>query len=361
MDIVYKLSQALSSRGHDVTVCTGDYEIDEDYINALTGVEVVIFQSWLNRHGFYIMPGIARFDVSRYDAVHLHCYRSFQNIVICGKAMHSGVPYLVDAHGSTADIPGPKQLVRKTFDALFGHNILDRASRAVAETQVGAEEYKRLGVAADKIRLLHPMLNTSEFDKLPERGAFRRKYEVGSRFAVLFLGRLHRDKGIQTLVDAVKRLVNTGLDTFLVIAGQDDGFKRELERRVYDNDLTDRVLFTGFLSAQDKLSALVDADVLVQPSRNEAGARPSLEALLCNTPVVVSRGTGAGREIAAFDGGLLFNYGDSADLTSALQHIHDCPEETRQRTEKAKDYIKSTLSLSRQVVQYENLYQEMLA
>ena len=115
---------------------------------------------------------------------------------------------------------------------------------------------------------------------------------------------------------------------------------------------------TGFLDSEDKLSALVDDDVLVQPSRNEAGARPSLEALMCRTPVIVSRDTGAGEEIAKFDGGLLFKSGDADELANAIQEIIDHPDEAMARTDKAKAYIEANLSLDKQVGEYEKLYEE---
>ena len=361
VDIVYKLSKALANRGHDVTICTGDHEIDYHYLNGLGDVGIKVFHSRFNKHGFYLMPDIASLDISEYDVIHLHCYRSFQNTILCRTAYKQGIPYIIDAHGSTVARSGIKRPILEAYDWVFGRTTINQAQFVIAETEIGVAEWEKLGADKRKIRIQHPLLDTSEFAVLPEAGAFRSKYHIGSEFMVLFLGRIHRAKGIETLIDAIDILRSRGVSACLVVIGQDDGYKDILLSQVRDRLVSDRVLFTGFLGGVEKLSALVDADVLVQPSRNEAGARPSLEAILCGTPVIVSRDTGAGREIAKFDGGLLFDYGDANSLADTIQSIIDNPDAAKARTERAKVYIEVNLSMDKQIVEYEKLYQEATA
>jgi glycosyltransferase involved in cell wall biosynthesis len=195
---------------------------------------------------------------------------------------------------------------------------------------------------------------------LPEKGSFRQWYHINDSPIILFLGRIHSAKGIDILLHAFRSIVQ-GRDARLVIAGQDDGYKAKLEELADRMDIPSRVLFTGHLDGVRKLAALVDADALVQPSRNEAGARPSLEAIMVGTPVIVSRDTGAGREIAKFDGGLLFKSGDAGELANAIQEIIEKPEEAIARTEKAREYIVENLSLDKGIVGYEKLYQEAVS
>jgi len=363
VDIVYRLSKALSARGHEVTICTGDHELDCKYLSGLGDVGVKMYRSYFNKHGIYLMPGLTKLDVRNYDVIHLHCFRSIQNIVLAKRAVANGVPYIVDAHGSTVPRNGKKTVLLNTYDLLAGKWLIDHAKFVIAETEVGIIEWERLGAYESEIRLQHPLLDTSEFAVLPEKGSFRKKFHLGSEFVVLFLGRIHHAKGIDTLVDAVRILRARNVDVSLVLAGQDDGFKAVmldyLAGMSYNEPI--KVLFTGFLSGVDKLSALVDADVLVQPSRNEAGARPSLEAVMCETPVIVSQNTGAGKEIAKFDGGLLFKSGDASELADAIQSIINHPKEARARTEKAKMYIEENLSLDKGITGYEKLYQEAVS
>jgi len=52
--------------------------------------------------------------------------------------------------------------------------------------------------------------------------------------------------------------------------------------------LGDKVMFTGMLTGEKKLAALVDADIFVLPSRSENFGIAVAEAVACSTPVVVS-------------------------------------------------------------------------
>ena len=58
--------------------------------------------------------------------------------------------------------------------------------------------------------------------------------------------------------------------------------------RCRKSDLEKRTTFTGFLDHQSKLQALVDASVVVLPSRSEVFAITALETLACRKPVLLS-------------------------------------------------------------------------
>ena len=360
VDIVYRLSKALASRGHEVTICTGDYEVDWKYLSGLGDVGLKMYRSYFNRHGIYLTPGLAKLDVKEYDIVHLHCYRSIQNIILAQKARKYGIPYIIDAHGSTVARTGRKTMLLGAYDKLTGRRLICDARYLIAETNVGVDEWLLLGGYERQIKIQHPLLDTSEFDVLPDKGTFRRKHNLGNSTIIMFLGRIHHAKGIDTLLNASRRFL-LNRDTLLIVAGQDDGYRNAITHLAQVLNMQERVVFVGYLSGTDKLAALVDADVLVQPSRNEAGARPSLEAIMCHTPVAVSKDTGAGKVIASFEGGLLFRSWDAGELADRIQEIIDNPGEAKARTEKARAYIEANLSLANGIVGYEQLYQEAVS
>lgn len=361
-DIIAKLSKALVDRGHEVTICTGDYEFDWEFIDSvpLFRANISVFHSRLNRFGIYWMPELKSFDISKFDAVHFHCYRSYQNSVLYRKAIKAGVPYIVDAHGSTVD-KGAKNVLRKVYDLAWGYDSLKHASRVIAETEIGVAEWQKLGVPDSKITLLHPFIDIHEFENLPKRGEFRDKHHIADHI-VLFMGRINKEKGLSFLVKAFGKLNDVRPDVTLVIVGQDDGYQSKLEDQIiFGEALSNKVVFTGFLSGRDKLSALVDADMLIQPSRNEAGARPSLEALMCNIPVIVTENTGAGLEIRGMNGGFTVQYGNCDELAIYMRQILDDPTSAQIKVQCGKEYIKANLSLESQIVRYEALYNEVMA
>src|SRR4030042_4478797 len=124
------------------------------------------------------------------------------------------------------------------------------------------------------------------------------------------LGRIYHIKGLDFLVETFHELAQARQDVVLAICGNDDGYQSRLQKLVTKLGLSNRVIFTGFLAGQDKLAALVDADVVVQPSRYEYAAWAPIEAVLCGTPIIVSRDSGAGEDVSRIDAGYLVDYGN---------------------------------------------------
>ena len=363
--VIYQLSRALMQRGHEVAIYTSDFELDREYINSLRGVKIYPFHSWRNlpRFYFYLTPDMVwetKRKLREFDIIHLHGYRSLQNIVIHHYAQKCGIPYILDAHGSThrtaAGKRGLKWLLRWLFDVVLGNRILRDASRFIAETEVGVHEYKELGINKDKIVLITPPFATDEFSQLPSSGIFRRKYNIKEEHIILFLGRVHYIKGIDFLVESFYELTQDRNDVILVIVGPDDGYKSTLEELIDKLNLADKVLFTGFLRGDDKLSALVDADMLVQTSRYEQGTGVPFEAVLCNTPILVSKNTGSSENVSRIDAGYLVEFGNKKELKNTMQKILDAPTEAMIKTQKAKEYIIKNLSMEKNVEKYEKVY-----
>jgi glycosyltransferase involved in cell wall biosynthesis len=100
---------------------------------------------------------------------------------------------------------------------------------------------------------------------------------------ILFLGRLHKRKGVEVLVRAFEGAKLK--DTWLMLAGPDEGMMTKLA-----GIAGKRVLFTGHLEGQTRLQALSGADVFVLPAVGEGLSMASLEALASGIPVILSPG-----------------------------------------------------------------------
>jgi len=360
--LLYSLCQALAERGHQVTLYTSDFELDPKYADSMPEVAVRAFHCASQFGGFYFMPHMvkeAREGLGEFDVIHAHCFRSFQNIVIHHYAKKYGIPYILDTHGSLSRNPvgeiGSKWLLKMLFDVVFGNKILRDACKVIAETQMGVGEYREAGVDGDRIELITPPFDTKQFEQLPPHGQFRERHSIDGKI-VLFLGRINKIKGLDFLVHSFHKLTEVRSDTRLVIVGNDEGYKATLDKLIDRLDLTDKVMFTGFLSGVEKLSALVDADVVVQTSIYEQGAWAPFEAILCNTPIVVSSNSGAGEDVKKVDAGYLVEYGNKHDLKDVIQYVLDNPAKAQKKTQKAKEYIKSNLSLDKGIENYEKLY-----
>ena len=330
--VPYYLSEELSKRGCEVTIITTDFEFDEEYAKAIEkeGVKVIVFKCVANIGLFLLSPGMKKWlrkEIKEFDIIHLHNFRSYQNVIIHRYAEKYGIPYVLQAHGSVLRII-EKQKLKKIYDIFWGYNILKDASRLIAVSNIEAEQYKQLGVGEDKIEVISNGIDIESFKNLPECKQFKKKYSIRERHTILFLGRVHKRKGIDFLIKSFSKLRKEIGDVVLVIAGPDDGYERQAKALAKNLGLYGKVKFTGWADGEDKLSAYVDADVLVYPSEFEIFGLVPFEAIMCGTAVIVTENCGCGELIKEAKAGYLVHYGDVEELKDkmleALCHSEDC-------------------------------------
>lgn len=103
--------------------------------------------------------------------------------------------------------------------------------------------------------------------------------------ALLFVGRLDRQKGIDALLEAMPDLSQSNYGCHLICVGQGP-LEGSLKARSQQLGLATRVHFLGYL--QEVRGAYQSADLLVLPSRWEGMPNVVLEALASGLPVCVS-------------------------------------------------------------------------
>jgi glycosyltransferase involved in cell wall biosynthesis len=142
--------------------------------------------------------------------------------------------------------------------------------------------------------------------------------------SVAYVGRLVHEKGVPTLIEAVRRVRQQGYNVSLKIIG--DGPQRQtLEAMVgKNNDGPYSTQFTGSLQEDALHAALQDAAVVVIPSLNEEPAGlVVMEQMIAGRPVIVTNHGGA-QEIAA-EAALTFPPGDAVALAACLRRLVDEP------------------------------------
>lgn len=109
---------------------------------------------------------------------------------------------------------------------------------------------------------------------------------------LLYVGNAYPHKNIERMILAFGKLITKYLlDYQLVIAGKKDSFHENLEEAVKEANLTDRVVFTGFVTDQELAGLYKNAKLYVFPSLSEGFGLPPLEAMAHGTPVVSSSST----------------------------------------------------------------------
>ncbi len=139
------------------------------------------------------------------------------------------------------------------------------------------EEMAGLGISRSKISKFTYWVDSRIF-----KPSLKKNLVKGSKFTVLFVGRLVKEKGVVELLNSLK---NWPKEAGLVVAGSGP-----LSEMVEDRSKSDkRILFAGKVQ-QVKLPELYSsADLLIVPSVHEEGfGRVVIESLMCGTPVMAS-------------------------------------------------------------------------
>lgn len=110
---------------------------------------------------------------------------------------------------------------------------------------------------------------------------------------LLYLGRLHRKKGVDILLKALGEIKNENLDFLkkwhIDLVGWDhENCKVELENIVRNEQLQDFVTFHGGLFGEEKLQMYATSDAYILPSHGEGLPMTVLEAWSWNLPVIMT-------------------------------------------------------------------------
>jgi glycosyltransferase involved in cell wall biosynthesis len=154
---------------------------------------------------------------------------------------------------------------------------LFRRPRAIVYNSV--EERDMIRAASGNRRVLGDVVGVgSDVPDTTEPALFRERHRVDVPY-VIFIGRVDHNKGCRLLFNHFRRYVDdTGSPLKLVLVG---GRQMEIPE-------DPRILYAGFLSDEEKWSALAGAELLVMPSELESLSMVTLEAWAIGKPVLAN-------------------------------------------------------------------------
>jgi glycosyltransferase involved in cell wall biosynthesis len=283
------LAEHLTRRGHKVSVLTAHQgrpsRPGEVQNNRREGIEVIYLPTWLKYRTATLNPGVLAFCSRRlrdFDVVHVYGLYDSLGPAVAWFCRRWRIPYLAEPDGMLRPII---RSIRKKrlYYSLLGRRMLTGATRLVATSELERAVLIHGDFTEHKVVQRRNGLELGDFRNLPDRGAFRASLGIGSKETlVVFLGRISFIKGLDLLVEAFEGLQGS---SWLALVGPDD---KDGCRDAIRTKTGERVRLTGPLYGREKLEALVDADLVVLPSRYESFGNAAAEAVACDTPVLVT-------------------------------------------------------------------------
>lgn len=249
--------------------------------------------------------GVGALRRYRADVILLHAASRWQRLpwLVCLRLLNPRARLILHEHHYTADAER-RAPSRVRLHALLraSYRLVD-AVVAVSRAQGDWLRERRL-LPDNRLHVIPPCRDLAGFRQvaLPD---FGRPLVLGA------YGRLHRQKGFDLLIDALRRLAPGSV--YLLIGGSGPE-EAALRRRAAGLPCVE---FTGALD--DVPAFLARCDIVVVPSRYEPYGLVCLEARAAGRPVVVSAVDGLPEQLA--DCGLAVPPGDSVALAGALESL----------------------------------------
>lgn len=174
------------------------------------------------------------------------------------------------------------------------------------------------GVDTERIALWSRGVDRGKFDPARRSLAWRQAHGIGvDELAVLFFGRLVREKGIADFAAAIARADLPNLRPVVIGEGP---ARDEFER------LLPGAVFVGQLTGEALAEAVASADVLLNPSATEAFGNVNLEAMAAGLAVVSADAPSSRELIDHGRTGVRVAPGDIAGYAAALAQLAREPE-----------------------------------
>lgn len=174
-------------------------------------------------------------------------------------------------------------------------------------TLVPTEAMRReMGADFRNVRVVGRGIDTALFDPKKRSEALRREWGAGERDTVfLYVGRLAREKNIDTVLNTFLRLRQANERARLVLVGHGPDYQRLYERH-------EGVIFVGSRIGEELARHYASADVFLFPSMSETFGNVVLEAMASGLAVVAYAEAAAGIHIRHAENGMLAESGDEA-------------------------------------------------
>ncbi len=244
-----------------------------------------------------------------HDVIHAHDWLSFEAGIAAKRA--SKKPLVVHVHATEFDRSG-ENINRAVYD-------IERRGVHVADRVVAVSRFtkdiltKRYGVTPDKISVVHNGINEEEYNDLPTEApeSIKRLKKHGYKI-VLFVGRITFQKGPDYFVRMAKKVRAHEPNTFFVVSGSGD-MERQMMEEVAAARMSDRFIFTGFLRGDPLNTVYKAADLYIMPSVSEPFGITPLEAMMHDTPVLISKQAGVSEVVKH---ALKADFWDTDDMAS---------------------------------------------
>jgi glycogen synthase len=245
------------------------------------------------------------------------------------------------------------------------------STKIIVYTQEMYDTNKGYGIDPDKLHIVPSGYEVELFQltDLSEPAALQKKAELKNTLqieehtkVILYAGRLTKDKGVFSLVKAIKFLLIQGYQIKLIFVGS--GQNPQVRKFIKQQGLEKEIhAYYRILDTEKVLYHYAIADVCIFPSiYNEPFGMVALEAMSLGIPTIL--GDGFSKLFAAYEGQPCVRYvngRDPEDIAKVLAFVMDNTSEANKMAENGRRFVENCLSWSTAAAKTMDVYREAIA
>lgn len=288
------------------------------------------------------------------DLLCAHGYKA--SIMGWWAARKMGIPIIGFSRGYTSES------LRVDFYERFERWVLPRLDGIICVSEGQKRRLWDLGIRNPKMWVVH---NAVEVDESGVEDQERLKAEALARLGIpdhmkvmVAAGRLSREKGHRSLVEALALLGDARPEWLLLICGEGP-CREDLEKQARRLGVLERCWFLGF--RQDIKEIFQAMDLLVLPSLTEGLPNVILEAFACGKPVVATNVGGVPEVVDEGVSGLLVPPGRADLLARAIEILLHDPDRRKKMGLAGCERVRRDFTFEAQAKKLQAIYHQVWA
>jgi len=353
--VAFELCRGLSKKGHSLSVLTYNYhsapaieETDEATIHRLPSIPLTNVLKRQYTISLYTLPRLIQL-IRRLKPAIIHANNRYFSTTMALSFLGPFLttPIITTLHIGNLQDDNKLNAIFGTYDRTIGRHII-RGSNHVIAVSDGVAEYTR-AVCGDSFNLsvIPNGVDTNVF--CPDKNS------PDKAPIVLFVGRLLRNKGPETLVRAIPLVLAKNPQAQFWIVG-DGPLKDDLQRLIGKLDVVGAVKFLGV--RKNVADIMRKATVFSRPSSLEGMSLTILEAMASGLPVIATPVTGTVELIKDGYNGYLVAISDFEMLAKKINSVLENQPLAAQMGQRSRDIVKGKYGWDAVVDRTEQVYIE---
>ncbi|MBW4455438.1 MAG: glycosyltransferase family 4 protein [Nostoc indistinguendum CM1-VF10] len=227
------------------------------------------------------------------------------------------------------------------------------AKHLIAVSSQTKIDWIKQGFKENKIDVVYNGINIEKFQPSVHVPITKKELGISDDVEIVsYIGRLDKEKGLETLIRGFSLFLKTHKSAKLLIAGKPlchtEEYKKSLEHLVSELDIANSVKFLSHLTNPVPLYQISDVTVLTS-LHSEPFGRTIIESMACGTPVVASRTGGIPEILTGEFQALLCEPGNVQDLADTLNSVFKWKNLDPQLSTKCRKHILHNFNVDKMV------------